>query len=139
MLGLILSDILELPPQTRTGFLVAAFLPGGLLALNFTKSSGGDASFTIDLILLFNVAAMLLMPFLVGWLYIVTRWDLATERGLVFVVGFVFLPLVTGPGGGGAPATRPCDLETAECPFGLLLCRRKPGGVCRSQIRGEPH
>jgi BASS family bile acid:Na+ symporter len=53
---------LDLPPDLKTGFLLLAMAPGGLLALQFARVSNGNRVFAVALLLVFCVLAVLITP-----------------------------------------------------------------------------
>jgi bile acid:Na+ symporter, BASS family len=65
ILGFVIAYCLELPPQIRTGFLLLAVAPGGLLALQFARVSKGNRVFAATLLFVFCLLAILITPLFV--------------------------------------------------------------------------
>ena len=65
ILGIIITRFLVLPSDIRIGFLLLAFAPGGLLALQFARVSKGNRVFAVALLLVFCLLALLITPLLV--------------------------------------------------------------------------
>jgi BASS family bile acid:Na+ symporter len=64
-LGFIIARFLDLPPDFRTGLLLLAMAPGGLLALQFARVSKGNRVFAVALLLVFCLLAILITPLFV--------------------------------------------------------------------------
>jgi BASS family bile acid:Na+ symporter len=62
ILGIIIARFFDLPPEIRTGFLLLAMAPGGLLALQFARISIGNRVFAVALLFVFCLLAILLTP-----------------------------------------------------------------------------
>jgi BASS family bile acid:Na+ symporter len=60
--GIIIARFFDLPPDFRTGFLLLAMAPGGLLALQFARISNGNRVFAVALLFVFCLLAILLTP-----------------------------------------------------------------------------
>ena len=69
ILGFIIARFFDLPPDFRTGFLLLAMAPGGLLALQFARVSKGNRVFAAALLLGFCLLAILITPLLVYWFF----------------------------------------------------------------------
>ena len=65
ILGIIIAQFFDLPPDFRTGFLLLAMAPGGLLALQFARVSKGNRVFAVALLLVFCLLAILITPLFV--------------------------------------------------------------------------
>jgi predicted Na+-dependent transporter len=65
ILGFIIARLFDLPPDIRTGFLLLAIAPGGLLALQFARISNGNRVFAVALLFIFCLLAILITPALV--------------------------------------------------------------------------
>jgi BASS family bile acid:Na+ symporter len=65
ILGILITRFLDLPSDIRIGFLLLAFAPGGLLALQFARVSKGNRVFAVALLLVFCLLALLITPLLV--------------------------------------------------------------------------
>jgi BASS family bile acid:Na+ symporter len=65
ILGIIIARFFDLPPDIRTGFLLLAMAPGGLLALQFARVSNGNRIFAVALLFVFCLLAILITPALV--------------------------------------------------------------------------
>jgi BASS family bile acid:Na+ symporter len=65
ILGFVIAFCLDLPPQIRTGFLLLAVAPGGLLALQFARVSKGNRVFAATLLFVFCLLAILITPLFV--------------------------------------------------------------------------
>ncbi len=62
ILGVIGVKFLHLPPEIKTGFLLLAIAPGGLLALQFARVSNGNRVFAVALLFVFCLLAILITP-----------------------------------------------------------------------------
>jgi BASS family bile acid:Na+ symporter len=69
ILGFIIARFFDLPPDFRTGFLVLAMAPGGLLALQFARVSKGNLAFAVAVLLGFCLLAILVTPLFVYWFF----------------------------------------------------------------------
>ena len=69
ILGIIIARLFDLPPQIRTGFLLLAMAPGGLLALQFARVSKGNRVLAVALLFVFCLLAILFTPALVLLLF----------------------------------------------------------------------
>ena len=69
MLGFIIARFFDLPPDFKTGFLLLAMAPGGLLSLQFARVSKGNRVFAVALLLVFCLLAILITPLFVYWLF----------------------------------------------------------------------
>jgi BASS family bile acid:Na+ symporter len=69
ILGFIIAYFFNLPPEIKIGFLLLAFAPGGLLALQFARVSKGNRVFAVALLLVFCLLAILIMPLFVYLLF----------------------------------------------------------------------
>jgi bile acid:Na+ symporter, BASS family len=65
ILGIIIARFFELPPDIKTGFLLLAMAPGGLLALQFARVSKGNRVLAVALLFVFCLFAILITPALV--------------------------------------------------------------------------
>ena len=65
ILGIIIARFFDLPPDFRTGFLLLAMAPGGLLALQFARVSKGNLVLAVALLLVFCLLAILITPLFV--------------------------------------------------------------------------
>ena len=65
ILGFIIARFFDLAPDIRTGFLLLAMAPGGLLALQFARVSKGNRVFAVALLLVFCLLAILITPLFV--------------------------------------------------------------------------
>jgi bile acid:Na+ symporter, BASS family len=65
ILGFIIARFFDLAPDIRTGFLLLAMAPGGLLALQFARVSKGNRVFGVALLLGFCLLAILITPLFV--------------------------------------------------------------------------
>ena len=69
ILGIIIARFFDLPPDIRTGFLLLAMAPGGLLALQFARVAKGSRVFAAALLLVFCLLAILITPLFVYWFF----------------------------------------------------------------------
>jgi bile acid:Na+ symporter, BASS family len=69
ILGIIIAQCFDLPPDIKTGFLLLAMAPGGLLALQFARISNGNRVFAVALLFIFCLLAILITPALVLFLF----------------------------------------------------------------------
>jgi BASS family bile acid:Na+ symporter len=69
ILGFIIARFFDLPPDFRTGFLLLAMAPGGLLALQFARVSKGNLVFAVAVLLGFCLLAILITPLFVYWFF----------------------------------------------------------------------
>ena len=65
ILGIVIARLFDLPPDIKTGFLLLAMAPGGLLALQFARISNGNRIFAVALLFVFCLLAILITPVLV--------------------------------------------------------------------------
>jgi BASS family bile acid:Na+ symporter len=65
ILGIVIAGFFDLPPDIKTGFLLLAIAPGGLLALQFARISNGNRVFAVALLFIFCLLAILVTPALV--------------------------------------------------------------------------
>jgi bile acid:Na+ symporter, BASS family len=65
ILGIVIAGFFDLPPDIKTGFLLLAMAPGGLLALQFARISNGNRVFAVALLFIFCLLAILVTPALV--------------------------------------------------------------------------
>jgi len=65
ILGIVIARFFDLPPDIKTGFLLLAMAPGGLLALQFARISNGNRIFAVALLFVFCLLAILITPALV--------------------------------------------------------------------------
>jgi predicted Na+-dependent transporter len=65
ILGIVIAGFFDLPPDIKTGFLLLAMAPGGLLALQFARISNGNRVFAVALLFIFCLLAILITPALV--------------------------------------------------------------------------
>jgi len=65
ILGILIAQFFDLPPDIKTGFLLLAMAPGGLLALQFARISNGNRTFAVALLFVFCLLAILITPVLV--------------------------------------------------------------------------
>ena len=63
--GILIAGFFDLPPDIKTGFLLLAMAPGGLLALQFARISNGNRIFAVALLFVFCLLAILITPVLV--------------------------------------------------------------------------
>jgi predicted Na+-dependent transporter len=69
ILGVIILQFFDLPPEIRTRFLLLAIAPGGLLALQFARVSKGNRVFAVALLWVFCLLAILITPLFVYWFF----------------------------------------------------------------------
>ena len=65
ILGIFIARFFDLPTDIRTGFLLLAMAPGGLLALQFARVSKGNRVLAVALLFGFCLLAILITPALV--------------------------------------------------------------------------
>jgi BASS family bile acid:Na+ symporter len=65
ILGIVIAEFFDLAPDIKTGFLLLAIAPGGLLALQFARISNGNRVFAVALLFIFCLLAILVTPALV--------------------------------------------------------------------------
>jgi bile acid:Na+ symporter, BASS family len=65
-LGVVIALWLDLSPDIRTGLLMLAISPGGLLALQFARVSRGNRVFAVALLLVFSILVVFTTPALVA-------------------------------------------------------------------------
>jgi BASS family bile acid:Na+ symporter len=65
ILGIVIAGFFDLAPDIKTGFLLLAMAPGGLLALQFARVSNGNRVFAVALLFVFCLLAILVTPALV--------------------------------------------------------------------------
>jgi predicted Na+-dependent transporter len=69
VVGVILVRVLDLPPEIRTGFMMLALSPAGLLALQFARVSKGNRVFAVALLIVLSLLAVVTTPALVSLLF----------------------------------------------------------------------
>src|SRR5262244_248719 len=69
ILGILIAQFFDLPTEIRTGFLLLAMAPGGLLALQFARVSKGNRVFAVALLFVFCLLAILITPAVVLWFF----------------------------------------------------------------------
>jgi BASS family bile acid:Na+ symporter len=69
ILGVMLVHMFDLSLEIRTGLLLLALSPGGLLALQFARVSKGNRVLAVALLLVFCLLAILVTPVLTLWFF----------------------------------------------------------------------
>jgi len=97
IVGIVLARTFPLKPEAATALLLLACTPGGISALQFTTKIKGAALFAGSSAFLLAFVAVFLSPAL---LELVLPGDISVVapygRALLYVVGFLLLPLVAG-------------------------------------------
>ena len=62
ILGFVLAEAFQLSGQFRTGFLLVACLPGGMMALNFVRMARGNMPLAAGLVFILNALGILVAP-----------------------------------------------------------------------------
>jgi BASS family bile acid:Na+ symporter len=98
LLGAILVHAFALPLEIRTGLLLLALSPGGLLALQFARVSKGNRVLAVALLLVFCLAAIFVTPVLTLWFF--HRDDGRMPFGWLILMAslLVLAPLLVGRG-----------------------------------------
>jgi len=65
VLGVIFTRLLDLPLEMRTGFLMLAFAPSGLFALQFARVSQGNRVLAVGLLVVLTIVAVVVTPVLI--------------------------------------------------------------------------
>ena len=97
ILGVIIALGFDLSPDIRTGLLMLAVSPGGLMALQFARVSRGNRVFAVALLLVFSIVAVFTTPALVALFFPAVgaaRMPVAWLVTLLLVV--VVVPLLAG-------------------------------------------
>lgn len=92
LVGLVLTSVIDLSPDTKTGVLILSFSPGGLFALNFARVSKGNIHIAVALIFLVTLPAIVITPLLVN--LFISR---ITHVGHIIRMILLLLPLVLIP------------------------------------------
>jgi bile acid:Na+ symporter, BASS family len=98
VLGIVITRFLDLPSDIRIGFLLLAFAPGGLLALQFARVAKGNRVFAVALLLVFCGLAILVTPALVLWFFPRQRGDLPVGWLGMMLLLLIVVPLIAGRG-----------------------------------------
>jgi BASS family bile acid:Na+ symporter len=69
IVGFVIAQLFDLPPDIEIGFLLLSIAPGGLLALQFARVSKGNRVFAVALLFVFCLLAILITPMLTLWLF----------------------------------------------------------------------
>jgi bile acid:Na+ symporter, BASS family len=91
ILGIVIARFFDLPPDIKTGFLLLAMAPGGLLALQFARISNGNRVFAVALLFIFCLLAILITPALVVLLF---YREGAGELPFAWLIVMLFLLIV---------------------------------------------
>src|SRR5262249_35321587 len=94
IIGIIIARFFDLPTEIRTGFLLLAMAPGGLLALQFARVSKGNRVFAVALLFVFCLLAILLTPALVLWFF---HREGAGKLPLAWLILILFLLIILPP------------------------------------------
>ena len=98
VLGIVITRFLNLPSDIRIGFLLLAFAPGGLLALQFARVAKGNRVLAVALLLVFCGLAILVTPALVLWFFPRQRGDLPVGWLGMMLLLLIVVPLIAGRG-----------------------------------------
>ena len=109
VLGFIIARFFDLPPDIRTGFLLLAMAPGGLLALQFARISNGNRVFAVALLFVFCLLAILITP---AFVYLFFPREGAGKLPFAWLIMMLFLLIVVplllgGPCKDSSPSRRP--------------------------------
>jgi BASS family bile acid:Na+ symporter len=96
IVGIIIARGLDLPPDIKTGFLMLAVAPGGLLALQFARVSKGNRVFAVAILLAGCLLAILITPTLVLWLFPRQGGELPFVWMIMMLILLIVVPLIVG-------------------------------------------
>jgi bile acid:Na+ symporter, BASS family len=68
LLGVILTRVIPVPSDIKTGLLLLAIAPGGPFALNFARVSNGNIHLAVALFVLLSLLAIVITPVLAHFL-----------------------------------------------------------------------
>jgi bile acid:Na+ symporter, BASS family len=91
ILGIVIAGFFDLAPDIKTGFLLLAIAPGGLLALQFARISNGNRVFAVALLFVFCLLAILVTPALV---ILLSYRERAGELPFAWLILMLFLLIV---------------------------------------------
>ena len=96
ILGVIIARFLSLAPEIKTGFLLLALAPGGLLALQFARVSKGNRVFAVALLLVSCLLAILITPTIVQWWFPLKHEESPLIGMIWMLVILIVAPLIVG-------------------------------------------
>src|SRR5215813_9848270 len=95
-IGIIIARFFDLPQEIRTGFLLLAMAPGGLLALQFARVSKGNRVFAVALLLVSCLLAILITPTIVQWWFPLTHGESPLIGMIWLLLILIIAPLIVG-------------------------------------------
>jgi bile acid:Na+ symporter, BASS family len=99
LLGVVLTWLFPMSSHVRIGFLLLAFAPGGLFALQFARVAKGNLVFAVGLLFILSLLAVLLMPTLVHLLFPTSETGrMPFMRIILLLLLLIMVPLLAGRG-----------------------------------------
>jgi BASS family bile acid:Na+ symporter len=99
ILGYLLVLIFPLSPGTKLALALLALAPGGLTAIQFTDKVKGSLAFAAAVAFLLTLFSIIVTPILVEVILpLETGLDLPLKRIILFIILYLFLPLILGFG-----------------------------------------
>jgi BASS family bile acid:Na+ symporter len=99
ILGYLLILIFPLSPGTKLALALLALAPGGLTAIQFTDKVKGSLAFAAAVAFLLTLFSIIVTPILVEVILpLETGMDLPLKRIILFIILYLFFPLILGFG-----------------------------------------
>lgn len=99
IVGYFLILIFTLSPGTKLALAILALAPGGLTAIQFTDKVKGSLAFAAAVAFLLTIFSIIVTPILVEVILpLETGMDLPLKRIILFIILYLFLPLILGFG-----------------------------------------
>ncbi len=99
ILGYLLILIFPLSPSTKLALAILALAPGGLTAIQFTDKVKGSLTFAAALAFLLTILSIVVTPVLVKVILpLETGMELPFRRIILFIILYLFIPLILGFG-----------------------------------------
>jgi BASS family bile acid:Na+ symporter len=97
--GYFLILIFPLSPGTKLALAILALAPGGLTAIQFTDKVRGSLAFAAAVAFLLTILSIVVTPILVEVILpLETGLDLPLKRIVLFIILYLFIPLILGFG-----------------------------------------
>ena len=99
IVGYFLILIFPLSPGTKLALAILALAPGGLTAIQFTDKVRGSLAFAAAVAFLLTILSIVVTPILVEVILpLETGLDLPLKRIVLFIILYLFIPLILGFG-----------------------------------------
>lgn len=99
IVGYFLILIFPLSPGTKLALAILAMAPGGLTAIQFTDKVKGSLAFAAAVAFLLTIFSIVVTPILVEVILpLETGLDLPLKRIILFIILYLFIPLILGFG-----------------------------------------